>query len=217
MDKKHQKELDRKNKLKLKQYRKQLKSEIFDIDNEVKYNETDEALIECKIGKAENIFNKFDLAMERTITDEFEKYLLDEVNIIPIGENVAIKMYVDEEFTEENEKQVKKAIKRHFSFNITTDIVKMKRNHLAAIFLLLSGIICLVACPFISLITKDTYMPIYESMLILAWFFIWEGIGKAVFDITSIRNHRYNMLRLYNADISFERTNKLNANPQDKK
>lgn len=195
------------NKQKIKAYRKQLKSEIFDLDKELKYNESGEALIECKIGKAEKIFDKFDLAQDRSITDEFEKYLLDEVEIIPLSDNVAINMYVDEDFTEENEKQVKKAIKNHFSFKITSDKVKMKNNDIMAGLFFVLGIICLALSPFIYQWSENTFMPLYESALILIWFFLYEGAYMAFFDRSEIKEHRYNMLRLYNADIKFVRPN----------
>ncbi|MBQ0017517.1 MAG: hypothetical protein KBT30_02675, partial [Clostridiales bacterium] len=169
-----------------------------------KYNENDEVVIECKIGKAENIFNKYDLAKNRTMTDEFEKYLLEELDIIPLSENVALKLYVDENFTEENEKQVRKAIKRHFSFNITSDKIKMRNATILAIVLYALGAIFLTLLPFITIWTKDIiFFPFSEITLVSAWFCIWEAGGTAFFDKGDLREHRYNMLRLYNAPIEF--------------
>ena len=208
-----EKEIRKRRREKIKQYKKQLHSEIFELDNELHYNENGDALIECKIGKAENIFNKYDLAKDRTITDEFEKYLLDEVEIVPMDENVAIKMYVDENFTEENEKQVKRAIKNHFSFNITKDIVEMKSNDIRAIIFFILGIACLAISPLIYEWCENNYLPFYECCLILIWFFIYEGGYMAFFDRNDIREHRYNMLRLYNAEITFSRIQAPNLSP----
>ena len=203
----------KKNKQKIKQYKKQLKSEMFDVDNELKYNENGEVVIECKIGKAENIFNKYDLAQDRTITDEFEKYLMDEVEIIPMSENVALKLYVDESFTNENERQVKKSLKRHFSFNITTDKVKMRKNAWISGILYALGLICLILCPFVSMWLKEyPLLPIYESLLVFTWFFLWEGFGLTFFDRGKLRQHRYNMLRLYNASITFKKSQIISSN-----
>ncbi len=202
-----QKEIKRKNKAKIKEYKNQLRSEIFDLDKELKYNENGEALIECKIGKAEKIFDKFDLAQDRSITDEFEKYLLDEMEIIPLSDNVAINMYVDSDFTDENEKQVRKAIKNHFAFKITSDKVKMKSNDITAGIFFILGIICLALSPLIYKWSESTFMPLYESALILIWFFLYEGAYMAFFDRSELKEHRYNMLRLYNADIKFIRPN----------
>lgn len=204
------KELKKLNKQKIKNYNKQLKSEVFDLDNEIIYNENGEALIECKIVKVENIFNNYDLAKQRTITDDFEKYLMDEVEIIPMTENVAIKMYVDENFTPENEVQVKKAIKNHFGFKITSDKVKNKRNNIWEGLFFSLGLIFLILSPFIYKWFENSYVPLYESALILTWFFLWEGTGMAFFDRTEIKAHIFNMLRLYNANISFVKVSALN-------
>ena len=46
-------------------------------------------------------------------------------------------------------------------------------------------------------------MPIYESILILTWFFIWEAVSTKVYDSSEIKMHKINMLRLYNAEIVF--------------
>lgn len=207
------KKIKKLNSEKIKQYKKQLKSEIFDPDNELIYNENGEALIECKIGKAENIFNQYDLAKQRTITDEFEKYLMDEVAIIPMSENVAIKMYVDENFTQDNETQVKKALKNHFGFQITTDKVKIRRNDIWAGLFILCGLICLILSPFIYKWFDKSYFPAYESALIMTWFFLWEGIGMAFLDRSEITSHRYNMLRLYNASVSFVKIGNTSTTP----
>ena len=186
---------------------------MFDVDNELKYNDNGEVVIECKIGRAENIFNKFDLAQDRTVTDDFEKYLIEEVEIIPMSENVALNLFVDENFTDENEKQVRKALRRHFSFNITTDKVKMYKNAwMSGIFYAL-GLICLILCPFVSsLLQKYPLVPLYESLLVFTWFFLWEAFGLTFFDRGKLRRHRYNMLRLYNARITFTKSPNIATN-----
>lgn len=207
MDKMTEKELKILNKQKTKQYVKQLKSEIFDIENELSFNDLGEAQVICKVGKAENVFNKYDIAMDRTINDSLHDYLLEEAEIIPLTHNLEICMQVDNDFTEESENQVRKAVKNHFSFEITSDLVKMKKNRVSASLLYILGFICIVSCPFVNLLLKDyPFLPFYESMLLLAWFFLWEATGLALFDRSEIRTHRYNLLRLYNARISFFKT-----------
>lgn len=211
------KEIKIQRKEKFKEYRKQLKSEIFDLDNELVYNENGEALIECRIGKAENIFDKFDLAKCRTITNEFESYLMSEVELVPVTENIAIKMTVDENFTDENERQVKKAMKNHFGFQITSDKVKSKNNNILSSIFIVLGTLFIILSAFIGVWLKDSYIPAYETCLVLAWFFLWEGISMISFEGRELKKHCYNMLRLYNANISFIRTNNINFTKQDEK
>ena len=70
-----------------------------------------------------------------------------------------------ENFTEENEKQVRKAIKRHFSFNITSDKVKMRNATILAIVLYALGAIFLTLLPFITIWTKDIiFFPFSEKV-----------------------------------------------------
>ena len=198
------KEQARINKEKVKQYKRQLKSEIFDLDNELSFTEEGEAEINCYIGSAEKIFSEFDIAKDRTINDRFHRYLLDETEIIPIRYNLQLNMFVNNDFTKENELQVTRAIKRHFSFNITTDIVKTSKTNLRCFLLLFLGFICLTLIPVIS--TIQIKFPLYETFLVLTWFFLWEGVGTKLFEGSAIKTHKYNMLRLYNAKVVFIKT-----------
>lgn len=193
------------NKQKIKQYKMQLKSEMFDVDNELSFNQNGEAQINCKIGKSQEIFSKYDIAQNRTITNEFNQFLMEETDIIPIRYNIELRMHVDDDFSEENEKQVKKAIKTYYSFNITRDIVKMRKTNFTCAILIIIGLLLLACVPLIKLI--KTNIPIYEFSLVFAWFFLWEGAGTKVFDSSAIKIHKYNMLRLYNANIVFVRKN----------
>jgi hypothetical protein len=49
----------------------------------------------------------------------------------------------------------------------------------------------------------ETTLPVYELILILIWFCIWEASDIVIFKCGKIRNQRINMLRLYNAKITF--------------
>lgn len=193
------KEQEKLNKKKAAEYRKQLKSEIFDVDNELRFNETGSAVIECKVGKLDNLFNQYDIVQDRTISLDFHNYLQDEAEIIPLRHNLELKIHVNENFNDDNEKQLKKALKRHFSFYITTDTVKLKKNIFKAGALFLCGLLFLCLSSLVTNVTST--FPLYESLLLLTWFFLWEGTSIALFDRSTLRMHRLNMLRLYNASI----------------
>lgn len=199
----NEKDIKKLNRQKTAEYKKQLKSEIFDVDNELQFNENGSAIVECKIGKLENVFNQFDIAKDRTMTREFNNYLEEEAEIIPIRYNLELKLHVNENFTDENEKQLQKALKRHFSFYITADSVKLKRNIFKFSILFIFGILCLFLTTTVGKI--NTGIPVYETLLVLTWFFLWEGISSALFDRNTMRIHRLNLLRLYNATINIVR------------
>lgn len=218
LEKKKEKEIISINKQKIKEYKRQLKSEMFDLENELSFNENGEAQLNCYIGNSKDIFSKYDIVQDRTITDEFHHYLMDETEIIPIRYNLELRMHVNDDFTQENEKHVKKALKRYYSFKITSDTVKMKRTNFRCFLLFFLGIICLSLIPLVSII--ETKLPIYETLLILTWFFLWEGTGTKLFDSAKIKTHKYNMLRLYNANVVFirkkdEKSNINNARNKD--
>lgn len=186
---------------KYKTYRKQLKSEIFELDSELLLNENDDAVIECKIGKTENIFSPYDIAKNRSISESFHSYLMQEAEIIPPKHDIELKMYVDSEVTEEQETQIKHAIKRHYSFMITTANVILRKNALTSWLLYVCGIITLI----LNLLTDSiiSNIPIKEALLISTWFFFWEATSRAFFDRHALSHDRYNMLRIYNAKIIF--------------
>lgn len=189
------------NKEKIKQYKKQLRSKKFDLDNELLFSESGNAIIQCNVEKTKSIFSNFDPVQDRALNQSFHDFLMDETEIIPIRYDLQLNLIVDEDFTKENEIQVRKAIKRHYSFEITKDKVIEKKTLKKCLLLLLFGFIGLCLLPLFRSI--QTNMPIYESILILTWFFIWEAVSTKVYDSSEIKMHKINMLRLYNAEIVF--------------
>lgn len=195
------KAIEKYNKEKIKQYKKQLKSKKFDLDNELLISEDGSAIIQCNVEKAKNIFSNFDPVQERTISQEFHNFLMEETEIIPMRYDLQLQFLVDDDFTYENEVQIKKAIKRHYSFNITKDRVIERKTMKKCLLLLLFGIIGLCLIPLLKII--DQNLQFYEFLSIPTWFFIWEAISTKVYDSSEIKVHKINMLRLYNANIVF--------------
>lgn len=186
---------------KIKEYKNQLKSEIFEPENELVYNEEGDAIIDCKVDNLHDLFSPYDISKKRTFCDAFHFYLLDETSIIPLHQNLEIRIHSKTEFTEKEKTQIKRAMKNHFSFYITSDMVKLKRMTTTTIILFALGILSLFAIALFN--TIATNIPLYEFLLIMTWFFFWEGTSLGLFDNRKVRSHRYNLLRLYNAKISF--------------
>ncbi|MDD4350645.1 MAG: hypothetical protein PHP83_00460 [Clostridia bacterium] len=187
----------------IKAYKKMLKSELFDVDNELRFTETGSAIIECNVLNLDNIFSKFDTQKDGTFSDDFNTYLLNELLIIPLQYPLELQLHVYEDFSESDELNLRKTLKRNFKYNITTDKVRMKKNNFASIVLYLLGALALGMTV---LTQKITYvLPLYETFLILTWFCVWEGTNKAFFDRNKLRSHRFNMLRLYNANVTIIR------------
>lgn len=200
----------KKGKKKIKNYNKQMKSHIFDLETELQLNANDEAVIECKIGETENIFSKYDILQDRTINNEFDEYLMEETEIIPINHDLEVKMHISENCSENTKEQIRKSIKRHYSFNITKTKVALKKSRILCMLLFVLGIGLLFVTPFANKI--DTTFPVYEVLLIIIWFCLWEGSDIALFKCGELKRNLINMLRLYNAKITFIKNVNLKSN-----
>lgn len=186
---------------KYKTYRKQLKSEMFELENELVLNEFNDAVIECKIGSIENIFSRYDIAKNRSINNSFYEYLMQEVEIVPAKHDIELRMLVDENITAEQEQQIRRAIKTHYKFMITTANLILRRNAIVSTLLYLGGAATLLLNFLTDTIIPS--LPIKEAMLISTWFLIWEATNKAFFERNDLNHDRYNMLRIFNAKIVF--------------
>lgn len=204
-------ETDRKSRRrKLKLMKRQLNSETFELESELVLNDKDDAQIECKVGKIENLFSQFDIAKNRTINEAFHNYLMQETEIIPAKHNLEIKLYVNEDTTQEQADQIKKAIKRHYSFMITSANIGIRKTTFFAFILYLGGLLSL-ALNFLA-DSLTSVLPLKETLLIITWFFVWEATSLAFFDRGSQTMRRFNMLRIYNAKVTFIKDNSLSKN-----
>lgn len=198
------------NKKKIKRFDSDIGSEIFNIENELKFSESGDAEINCQIGKIDKVFSPYDIAKDRTISESFNSYLMQETEIIPLKHNIEINLHVDNSFTIENEIQIRKALKRYFSFNITTVNVKLRRTLISSIFLYILGAISLI----LTALSTGYFLifPLYETLLIVSWFLIWEATNIAFFERLRLKKLRLNMLRIYNANVMVVRKKDLNSN-----
>lgn len=179
---------------------------MFELENELVLNEFDDAVIECKIGNIENIFSRYDIAKNRSIVNSFHEYLMEEVEIVPPKHDIELRMFVDKDVTKEQEQQIRRAIKTHYKFMITTANLILRRNAIVSFLLYLTGFVTLL----LNLLTDTiiTSLPIKEALLISTWFLFWEGTNKAFFDRNELKHDRYNMLRIFNAKIVFVKDTK---------
>jgi hypothetical protein len=164
-------------------------------------SEEENAQIHTKVGNADSVFSPFDIAKNRTISEAFHTYLMQETEIIPIRHNLELHLHINKTTTIEQQEQIKKAIKRHYSFMITSANVRLKTTLFRAILLYLFGALMLLFNFFTSNIASP--LPLKETLLIISWFFVWEGTGVLFFDRSSLIKKRYNMLRIYNAKVHF--------------
>ena len=184
-----------------KRMKQQQMLEKFNIDNELIFNEMEEVQLDCKVGKIENLFSPFDIAKDRTITEAFHTYLMQETEIIPIRYNLELKLHIQNNYTEEEKEKIGKAIKRHYSFMITSANVRLRKTLFRSLMLYLGGLISLLLNFAVNNFLSE--LPLKETLLIISWFFVWEATGVLFFDRGSLKRRRHNMFRIYNAKVSF--------------
>jgi hypothetical protein len=205
---------DKSSKRKVKSYRKQLRSEAFELESELVFSERDEAQIECKVGKIENIFSPYDIAKNRTISESFHSYLMQEIDIIPARYDLELKLHVAQDTEPEQEDKIRKAVKRHYSFMITSTNETLRRTFIVSFLLYFAGLISIIVNFLIENI--NPILPFRETLLIITWFLVWEGTSVAFFDRHKIKTKRYNMLRIYNARVVFVKDALPQSTPQQK-
>lgn len=187
----------------IKAYKSMLNSEMFDLGNQLNISDDNNAVIECDVLDLDNIFSKFDTEKDGTFSRDFNDYLTDETLIIPPQYNLELKMHVYEDFGEEAEKGLRRTLKRNYSYNITSDQLKIRRINLLSIIMYSFGLLSLL----LTIFTKplSTTIPIYETLLIITWYCAWEGTNLAFFERNKVRRHRFNMLRLYTSKVTIIR------------
>ena len=126
---------------------------------------------------------------------------MQEKKKIQIRHNLELNLHIDNDVTSEQEEQIQKAIKRHYSFMITSANVRLKKTFWRSLLLYFGGIISLLLNFFIGNLIDG--LPLKETLLIISWFFVWEASGTLFFDRNALKMRRYNMLRIYNAPVFF--------------
>lgn len=189
--------------IKIKNYKNQLKTDMFDLENELNLTPMGNAKLECKIGDVTNVYSRFDTAKNRTITNEFYDYLMQEMEIVPNTRPLDLYLNVNKNTTKQQEKNLIKAIKSTFAFEITSISLKIKRSTIVAALFYLGG-----ALSFFINTMLDKFMHGFtgqEILFIATWFFVWEATNIAFFDRRELVNSRYNMLRIYNSNMQINK------------
>lgn len=192
------------NERKVKMLEHQLLVQKFTQENELVFSEDGDVIIDCNLGSLSNIYSRYDMQKSKTLETQLHKYLLEETDIVPLYYTIQLNLHVFSNVTEAEELQARKAIQNHFSFAVARDNYILKNKLKIGRLLLLLGTLCLFSSALAS--SLNTVIPLYELLLILTWFFSWEGIGVLVFERNRLKSGMLNMLRLYNAKVVILRT-----------
>ncbi len=142
------------------------------------------------------IFSDYNYDSNEVLNSNLEEFLVERVKNIPPKVNLRVKIFTDD-CVDENE--VKVAYKNKFKGDFEELEQELKRNMLFALTMLILGVL------FMGFLILEMYFLnnyILSTILEIAvWVFIWEAVDSFFLERSSIRRKRYQMARLYYADL----------------
>lgn len=142
------------------------------------------------------IFSDYNYDSNEVLNSNLEEFLVEKVKNIPPKVNLRVKIFTND-CVDENE--VKVAYKNKFKGDFEELEQELKRNMLFAFTMLILGVL------FMGFLILEIYFLnnyILSTILEIAvWVFIWEAVDSFFLERSSIRRKRYQMARLYYADL----------------
>ena len=142
------------------------------------------------------IFSDYNYDSNEVLNSNLEEFLVEKVKNIPPKVNLRVKIFTDD-CVDENE--VKVAYKNKFKGDFEELEQELKRNILFAFTMLILGVL------FMGFLILEIYFLnnyILSTILEIAvWVFVWEAVDSFFLKRSSIRRKRYQLARLYYADL----------------
>lgn len=142
------------------------------------------------------IFSDYNYDSNEVLNSNLEEFLVEKVKNIPPKVNLRVKIFTDD-CVDENE--VKVAYKNKFKGDFEELEQELKRNMLFAFTMLILGVL------FMGFLILEMYFLnnyILSTILEIAvWVFVWEAVDSFFLERSSIRRKRYQMARLYYAEL----------------
>ena len=159
-------------------------------------NYEDIETINIKAESKAAIFSDYNYDSNEVLNSNLEEFLVEKVKNIPPKVNLRVKIFTDD-CVDENE--VKVAYKNKFKGDFEELEQELKRNMLFALTMLILGVL------FMGFLILEMYFLnnyILSTILEIAvWVFVWEAVDSFFLERSSIRRKRYQMARLYYAEL----------------
>lgn len=159
-------------------------------------NYEDIETINIKAESKAAIFSDYNYDSNEVLNSNIEEFLVEKVKNIPPKVNLRVKIFTDD-CVDENE--VKVAYKNKFKGDFEELEQELKRNMLFAFTMLILGVL------FMGFLILEIYFLnnyILSTILEIAvWVFVWEAVDSFFLERSSIRRKRYQLARLYYADL----------------
>lgn len=176
---------------KIKKYQRE-KFENYKRINELKIN-NNEAYIELKVNKIQNILNDYTLKDKMKLKKEFFEEIEYRASYIPLDYPIVLEIYNDN-FTSEEKIMIRRNIKNHFEFEAINRQTNLKAITRKSTFFLIIGLIGFALLVLLYKINAITYIE--DIVSFLASFSIWQFAELRIFEEDAIKEEiiRYKML-----------------------
>lgn len=176
---------------KIKKYQRE-KFENYKRINELKIN-NNEAYIELKVNKIQNILNDYTLKDKIKLKKEFFEEIEYRASYIPLDYPIVLEIYNDN-FTSEEKIMIRRNIKNHFEFEVINRQTNLKAITRKSTFFLIIGIIGFALLVLLYKINARNYIE--DIVSFLSSFSIWQFAELRIFEEDAIKEEiiRYKML-----------------------
>ncbi|HAB67553.1 MAG TPA: hypothetical protein DCE23_09330 [Firmicutes bacterium] len=176
---------------KIKKYQRE-KFENYKRINELKIN-NNEAYIELKVNKIQNILNDYTLKDKIKLKKEFFEEIEYRASYIPLDYPIVLEIYNDN-FTSEEKIMIRRNIKNHFEFEAINRQTNLKAITRKSTFFLIIGIIGFALLVLLYKINARNYIE--DIVSFLSSFSIWQFAELRIFEEDAIKEEiiRYKML-----------------------
>lgn len=184
---------------------KKLKEESTKIDYEFdNYNARHEAEVLMKIESEDDIVSSLSMGEDLMVNESFETFINNSVSHITPEKKIDLKIKCENKIDEHEKKNIKEAVKNHYTKKISSLNDDLQRNAIANIFLLVASVAVLAL---IIVLSKFAYLQILIEILdIFAWVLLWEVFDNFVFKRSEIRRFAIKNYQILNMKIEFIET-----------
>ena len=172
----------------VKNLKKELKNKNADYD--------EIATINIKAEDKKAIFSEYNYDSNEILNPSLSDFIIEKANDIPPKSHLRVKIFTDDDV---NEEEVKTAYKNKFRNEFEESEHKLRKNMLFALVMLILGVL-FMGFLILEIYLLDNYI-LSTILEIAVWVFIWEAVDSYFLERATIRRWRYQMARLYYADL----------------
>lgn len=172
---------------------------VKNLKKELKNKNTDYdeiATINIKAEDKNAIFSEYNYDSNEILNPSLSDFIIEKVNDIPPKSHLRVKIFTNDDV---NEEEVKTAYKNKFRNEFEESEQKLRKNMLFALVMLILGVL-FMGFLILEIYLLDNYI-LSTILEIAVWVFIWEAVDSYFLERATIRRWRYQMARLYYADL----------------